>query len=172
MDDQSKISDGYLGGTIQDARKKYPPQLLRRLYVFFYSFSLLLWWFPEISDHLTHLFSAKSFSRIVTQWNPCLFVISRQVRCGRYYHERCRFSPLQANCVGKLVTVTGIVIRATEVKPIVEVMTYACDTCGAEVYQPVRSSSPTSSHNDKQLFKNLDFLGEWAIIHASRKLSQ
>ncbi|VDK43870.1 unnamed protein product [Cylicostephanus goldi] len=48
---------------------------------------------------------------------------------------------IKANCVGKLVTVTGIVIRATEIKPIVEVMTYACDTCGAEVYQPVNGPS-------------------------------
>ncbi|EYC29016.1 hypothetical protein Y032_0007g3545 [Ancylostoma ceylanicum] len=91
MDDQSKIADGYLGGTIQEARKKYPPQLLRRFEVIF--------------------------------------------------KNRDAMKPLAANCVGKLVTVSGIVIRATEVKPIVEVMTYACDTCGAEVYQPVNGPS-------------------------------
>ena len=46
-------------------------------------------------------------------------------------------SPFQANMVGKLVAVEGIVIRCTEVKPRAEVITYACDTCGAEVFQPV-----------------------------------
>ncbi|KIH51263.1 MCM2/3/5 family protein, partial [Ancylostoma duodenale] len=96
MDDQSKISDGYLGGTIQEARKKYPPQLLRRFEVIF-----------KNRDAMKPL----------------------AVR------------DIKANCVGKLVTVSGIVIRATEVKPIVEVMTYACDTCGAEVYQPVNGPS-------------------------------
>ncbi|CAJ0589503.1 unnamed protein product [Cylicocyclus nassatus] len=96
MDDQSKIADGYLGGTIQEARKKYPPQLLRRFEVIF-----------KNRDSMKPL----------------------PVR------------DIKANCVGKLVTVTGIVIRATEIKPIVEVMTYACDTCGAEVYQPVNGPS-------------------------------
>ncbi|KHJ85600.1 hypothetical protein OESDEN_14669, partial [Oesophagostomum dentatum] len=91
MDDQSKISEGYLGGTIQEARKKYPPQLLRRFEVIFKN---------------------------------------------RDSMKPVAVRDIKANCVGKLVTVSGIVIRATEVKPIVEVMTYACDTCGAEVYQP------------------------------------
>lgn len=44
---------------------------------------------------------------------------------------------IKATSVGKLVTVGGIVIRATEVKPMASVITYSCDTCGAEAYQPV-----------------------------------
>ncbi|ETN86503.1 hypothetical protein RB195_015741 [Necator americanus] len=96
MDDQSKISEGYLGGTIQETRKKYPPQLLRRFEVVFKN---------------------------------------------RDAAKPLAVRDIKANCVGKLVTVSGIVIRATEVKPIVEVMTYACDTCGAEVYQPVNGPS-------------------------------
>ncbi|KAK6052447.1 MCM2/3/5 family protein [Cooperia oncophora] len=92
MDDQSKIAEGFLGGSVQEARKKYPPQLLRRFEV--------------------------SFKNRDTM-------------------KPVAVRDIKANCVGKLVTVTGIVIRATEVKPVVEVMTYACDTCGAEVYQPV-----------------------------------
>ncbi|KAJ1352790.1 Magnesium chelatase, subunit ChlI [Parelaphostrongylus tenuis] len=96
MDDQSRISEGYLGGSNQEVRKKYPPQLLRRFEVIFKS--------REVTKPLA-------------------------VR------------DLKAKYVGKLVTVTGVVIRATEVKPILEVMTYACDTCGAEVYQPVTGPS-------------------------------
>ncbi|KAK5986081.1 DNA replication licensing factor mcm7-A [Trichostrongylus colubriformis] len=95
MDDQSKLAEG-LGGSVQELRKKYPPQLLRRFEVFF-----------KNRDTMKPL----------------------AVR------------DIKANCVGKLVTLTGIVIRATEVKPILEVMTYACDTCGAEVYQPVNGPS-------------------------------
>ncbi|VDL62638.1 unnamed protein product [Nippostrongylus brasiliensis] len=96
MDGQSKIAEGLPGGSTQDVRKKYPPQLLRRYEVIF-----------KNRDNMKPL----------------------AVR------------DIKANCVGKLVTVTGIVIRATEVKPILEVMTYACDTCGAEVYQPVNGPS-------------------------------
>ncbi|TKR81133.1 hypothetical protein L596_015062 [Steinernema carpocapsae] len=43
--------------------------------------------------------------------------------------------------VGKLVTLGGIVIRATEVKPMGSVITYTCDTCGCETYQPVSGPS-------------------------------
>ncbi|VDK24941.1 unnamed protein product [Anisakis simplex] len=45
---------------------------------------------------------------------------------------------IKAAQVGKLITVRGVVIRATEVKPMASVITYTCDTCGSETYQPVR----------------------------------
>ncbi|XP_014213337.1 DNA replication licensing factor Mcm7 [Copidosoma floridanum] len=45
--------------------------------------------------------------------------------------------------IGQLVTIRGIVIRATEVKPLVIVATYTCDQCGAETYQSVSSMSYT-----------------------------
>lgn len=44
---------------------------------------------------------------------------------------------LKACYVGKLVHVRGVVIRCTEVKPMASVVTYTCDTCGSETYQPV-----------------------------------
>uniref|UniRef100_A0A0K0DCR9 DNA replication licensing factor MCM7 n=1 Tax=Angiostrongylus cantonensis TaxID=6313 RepID=A0A0K0DCR9_ANGCA len=96
MDDQSRISEGYLSGTAEEVRKKYPPQLLRRFEVIF--------------------------------------------KC-RETMKPLAVRDIKANCVGKLVTVSGIVIRSTEVKPLLEVMTYACDTCSAEVYQPVTGPS-------------------------------
>uniref|UniRef100_A0A8V5HBC7 DNA replication licensing factor MCM7 n=1 Tax=Melopsittacus undulatus TaxID=13146 RepID=A0A8V5HBC7_MELUD len=46
-----------------------------------------------------------------------------------------------ASSIGKLVTVTGVVTRVTEVQPRLEVATYTCDQCGAETYQPI--SAPT-----------------------------
>lgn len=44
---------------------------------------------------------------------------------------------IKAEAIGKLVSVKGIVTRATEVKPMMVVATYTCDTCGNETYQPV-----------------------------------
>lgn len=46
---------------------------------------------------------------------------------------------VKANNMGKLVCVKGIVTRATEVKPMMQVATYTCDQCGAETYQPINS---------------------------------
>jgi len=48
---------------------------------------------------------------------------------------------IKARQIGKLVNVKGVVIRATEVKPMLQVATYTCDRCGAETYQPISSSS-------------------------------
>jgi len=44
---------------------------------------------------------------------------------------------VKADSIGKLMCVKGIVTRATEVKPMMVVATYTCDTCGNETYQPV-----------------------------------
>ncbi|KAL0281612.1 UNVERIFIED_CONTAM: hypothetical protein PYX00_002546 [Menopon gallinae] len=46
---------------------------------------------------------------------------------------------IKAEHVGQLVTVRGIVTRCTEVKPMICVATYTCDSCGSETYQPVAS---------------------------------
>lgn len=40
--------------------------------------------------------------------------------------------------IGKLVTIRGIVTRATDVKPQLTIATYTCDQCGCETFQPVR----------------------------------
>ncbi|XP_016108798.1 DNA replication licensing factor MCM7 [Sinocyclocheilus grahami] len=50
---------------------------------------------------------------------------------------------VKADGIGQLVTVRGIVTRATEVKPMMTVATYTCDQCGAETYQPIASPSFT-----------------------------
>ncbi|XP_063716057.1 DNA replication licensing factor mcm7-like [Symsagittifera roscoffensis] len=48
---------------------------------------------------------------------------------------------VKANTIGKFVTVKGVVLRSTEVKPRLAVATYTCDKCGAEAFQPVMSQS-------------------------------
>ena len=60
-----------------------------------------------------------------------------------YFKQQSRYHALpvrkvKADNIGKLVTVRGIVTRATEVKPLMSVATYTCDQCGSESYQPVR----------------------------------
>eukprot|EP00043_Microstomoeca_roanoka_P006815 m.66197 g.66197 ORF g.66197 m.66197 type:complete len:728 (-) comp13580_c1_seq2:66-2249(-) len=44
---------------------------------------------------------------------------------------------VDAKDIGSLVTVEGIVTRATAVKPLVTVATYSCDSCTTETYQEV-----------------------------------
>ena len=46
---------------------------------------------------------------------------------------------IRAPQMGQLVTITGMIVKASDVKPLVQVATYSCDRCGAEVYQPVES---------------------------------
>jgi DNA replication licensing factor MCM7 len=45
--------------------------------------------------------------------------------------------------LGHLITIRGIVTRATEVKPAILVGGYVCDRCGEEVFQPVTARSYT-----------------------------
>ena len=44
---------------------------------------------------------------------------------------------IKGHQIGSLVTVRGIVVRASDVKPQVQVAVYVCDTCGFEVYQVI-----------------------------------
>lgn len=54
-------------------------------------------------------------------------------------HSSLAVREVKASHIGKFVTVNGIVTRSTEVKPVMIVATYTCDTCGAETYQPIES---------------------------------
>lgn len=40
--------------------------------------------------------------------------------------------------LGRLVTIRGIVTRVSDVKPLLQVNTYSCDSCGNEVFQEVK----------------------------------
>ena len=42
---------------------------------------------------------------------------------------------IRSRSMGRLVTVTGMIVRASDVKPQCTVATYSCDACGVEVYQ-------------------------------------
>jgi len=48
---------------------------------------------------------------------------------------------VKAGQIGKLTVIKGIITRATDVKPMMQVATYTCDQCGAETFQPIASTS-------------------------------
>lgn len=59
-----------------------------------------------------------------------------------YFKPRSIEKPLsvrhvKAKHIGKLVTLAGVVTRTTEVKPVLQVATYVCESCSAETYQPI-----------------------------------
>lgn len=45
--------------------------------------------------------------------------------------------------LGKLITVRAIVTRVSEVKPLLQVNAYTCDSCGSEIFQDVDSRKIT-----------------------------
>ena len=47
---------------------------------------------------------------------------------------------VRSKSMGRLVTLTGMVVRASDVKPYCEVATYSCDDCGAEIYQVLNNA--------------------------------
>ena len=71
---------------------------------------------------------------------------------------------IRAAHIGKLIRMRGIVIRATEVKPHASVITYTCDTCANETYQPVGSVALL-------LAETLASPGERALVYACAQVS-
>lgn len=63
-----------------------------------------------------------------------------------YIKSEEKYAPLplrgvKAGHIGWLVKVRGIITRCTDVKPLMQVATYTCETCGYEIYQEVTSRS-------------------------------
>ena len=46
---------------------------------------------------------------------------------------------IRSQSMGKLVTISGMIVRTSDVKPCCVVATYSCDACGSEIYQVVQS---------------------------------
>lgn len=44
---------------------------------------------------------------------------------------------IRAQAIGSLVTIRGIVVKSSDVKPQMQVAVYVCDVCGFEVYQVI-----------------------------------
>ncbi|AGO11812.1 AaceriADR041Wp [[Ashbya] aceris (nom. inval.)] len=76
-------------------------------------------------------------------------------------HVKSHYGPFSAREVkgshlGKLITVSGIVTRISDVKPAVLVTAYTCDQCGAEVFQEVnkRTFTPFLECTSRQCQQN------------------
>lgn len=48
---------------------------------------------------------------------------------------------VKARNIGQLVTIRGMVVRVTDVKPLMTVAAYTCEQCGYELYQPLENKS-------------------------------
>lgn len=46
---------------------------------------------------------------------------------------------IRSHSMGKMVTIRGMIVRASDVKPCCVVATYTCDSCGCEIYQVVQN---------------------------------
>jgi DNA replication licensing factor MCM7 len=46
---------------------------------------------------------------------------------------------IRSQAMGRLVTIRGMIVRASDVKPCCVVATYTCDHCGCEIYQVVQN---------------------------------
>jgi len=42
---------------------------------------------------------------------------------------------VRSKSMGRLVTITGMIVKASDVKPMLQVAAYTCDVCGAELYR-------------------------------------
>ncbi|KAJ1018564.1 hypothetical protein NDA16_004846 [Ustilago loliicola] len=80
---------------------------------------------------------------------------------GRMSSSEAPEEPLAVRSVrgshlGKLITVRGIVTRVSEVKPFLLVDAYACDVCGAEIFQEVTSRQymPLTQCNSRRCLTN------------------
>jgi DNA replicative helicase MCM subunit Mcm2 (Cdc46/Mcm family) len=51
--------------------------------------------------------------------------------------EALSLRAIRSNCLGRLVSVRGMIVRTSKVQPCTVVATYSCDACGDEIYQPV-----------------------------------
>lgn len=58
---------------------------------------------------------------------------------------------VKAAHVGSLIKLRGVVVRVSEVKPLMSVCTFTCDKCGYEIYQEV--SNYCIFHRNIKLFR-------------------
>ena len=73
-----------------------------------------------------------SFPKALTQKYELHFV-------ARTTEKRLRLRDVSGTSLGHLVQVQAIVLRATDVKPLLEVASSSCDKCGWETYQEVKA---------------------------------
>ena len=98
-------------GTAGGATEDFPPLLMRR-----YELRIL----PMGRRGMHYPFHQQYIKQHQKQHQPPKGLSLRHVR---------------SKSMGKLVTIHGMVVRSSDVKPSCQVATYSCDACGCEVYQ-------------------------------------
>lgn len=96
--------------------EEFPPALMRR-------YELRLLPFGRTGIHPVSLPTAKSTS---TKINP------RTLQWGLPLRH------IRSRSMGRLVTLSGMIVRTSDVKPQCVIATYTCDQCGIEIYQDVQ----------------------------------
>lgn len=111
-------NNGNNGGTNRNPNvtQDFPPQLMRRYELRILPLGRRGYLFPFTNQYLP--------PKQLAATPPPTGVSLRHVR---------------SKSMGRLVTITGMVVRATDVKPFCQVATYTCDVCGVEVYQPLNN---------------------------------
>jgi DNA replicative helicase MCM subunit Mcm2 (Cdc46/Mcm family) len=104
------------GGAIED----FPHELMRRYELRILPLGRRGTLAPFDRQHIPHRGAGGGDKLSKQQETACEGVSLRHVR---------------SKSMGKLVTIRGMVVRASDVKPYCLVATYSCDACGCEVYQ-------------------------------------
>ena len=58
--------------------------------------------------------------------------VHQQVRKGQTYAQGLALRHVRSRSMGHLVTIRGMIVRSSDVKPCCVIATYSCDACGAE----------------------------------------
>jgi DNA replication licensing factor MCM7 len=68
-------------------------------------------------------------------WAPYVGIFSEVYIKSEDKNAALALRGVKASHIGWLVKVRGIITRCTDVKPLMQVATYTCETCGYEIYQ-------------------------------------
>lgn len=87
------------------------------------------------------------FAPFVHKYDDCGFSISHQIINGKgdkivgreNMSDGISLRHVRSQSLGRLVSIEGMIVRASDVKPCCVVATYVCDMCGCEIYQVVEA---------------------------------
>ncbi len=116
---QANPEDGGVAGesnTNGDERNAFPPMLMRR-----YELRILPLGRRGVLAPFEDQYLSKSFNNNNNN-------TGQEARGVSLRHVRSK-------SMGRLVTITGMIVKASDVKPMLQVAAYTCDVCGSELYK-------------------------------------
>lgn len=118
MNDEAQINNNSNNGDIGGATEAFPADLMRRYEIRILPAGRRGTRFPFLNQH-------------ISKGGPYAKAASDLV--GLSLRE------IRSRSMGKIVTVRGMIVRSSDVKPCCSVATYYCDACGCEVYQVIQN---------------------------------